>query len=419
MYHLTSFLPTASVDLATEVVGYLFQALGLLIFALAVRRCQRAGTAIPFSVAVAADLLCIVMAVLSRSLPAALLWGYGMNTLHGVVAGFYLYQLALVVEWQSRAFVFGLGYGVASIGSWLLSLMSGTNFLRSNYVLIGYAVLAGLTVLLILRERPVEAEEIHYDGDRPTVPLIILAGATVLLLSLVKNLGFSFPMADVGQGINLELSRVCYAVGLVAAGVISDRDRKNGVICCVASLGIPFLMIAISSSVGTSIFFWVLNYLFFGFFTVFRVILFSDISRKAANLLYLSGFGLMFGRLGDAIGTYGCITLADDTIALVIVAAVLFAVTILACFLLYQKIYLPAPIKEKSEQEIFDSFANQYDLSSREQEILRLILEGKSSPEIAEALYVSPNTVKYHIHNLLQKTDCQNRISLVQLYRAT
>ena len=51
---------------------------------------------------------------------------------------------------------------------------------------------------------------------------------TVFLLSLVKNLGFSFPSADVALGISLELSRVFYAAGLVIAGIVGDRERKYG-----------------------------------------------------------------------------------------------------------------------------------------------------------------------------------------------
>lgn len=156
----------------------------------------------------------------------------------------------------------------------------------------------------------------------------------------------------------------------MVAGIVSDRERKYGAICCVDSLSVPFLMIALSGNLGSSFVFWVLNYLLFGFFTVFRVILFSDIARKDASLLYLSGFGLLFGRLGDAAGTYGCISLAGHAVALVSIAAVLFAVTILAFFLLYHRVYIPAPIKTKIEQERFDDFAPQYELSSREREVL-------------------------------------------------
>ncbi|MGN0179354.1 MAG: LuxR C-terminal-related transcriptional regulator [Monoglobaceae bacterium] len=419
LYHLMGFTSSASVDLLTEVVGYLFQALGTLIFVLIVRRCPKAAGRMPFSLVVAADFLMIVLSVLSRSLTAALIFGYCMNTLHGVVAGYYLYRLASVVQWQNRSLVFGAGYALASIGSWLLSLWGGADFLRSPYVLLVYGILAALTALLIVRQKEVFIHDIRFDGEKPSLRLVALAGATVFLLSLVKNLGFSFPSADVAQGISLELSRVFYAAGLVVAGIVGDRERKYGAICCVASLGVPFLMIALSGNPGSSFVFWVLNYLLFGFFTVFRVILFSDIARKDASLLYLSGFGLLFGRLGDAAGTYGCISLAGHTVALVSIAAVLFSVTILAFFLLYHRVYIPAPIKAKSEQERFDDFAVQYELSSREREVLQLILAGQSNPEMAGNLYISESTVKFHIHNLLKKTGCENRVFLVALYRST
>ncbi|NJL63928.1 MAG: helix-turn-helix transcriptional regulator [Methylacidiphilales bacterium] len=41
--------------------------------------------------------------------------------------------------------------------------------------------------------------------------------------------------------------------------------------------------------------------------------------------------------------------------------------------------------------------------TEREQEVLELILEGKSNPIIAQALYISINTVKKHIHNIITK----------------
>lgn len=219
LYRLMDFVSGTSVDLLTEVVGYLFQALGLLLFALIVRRCPKAAGRVPFSIVVAADFLMIVLSVLSRGLTAALIFGYCMNTLHGAVAGFYLHRLASLVQWQNRSLVFGTGYALASIVSWLLSLWGGANFLRSPYVLLVYGVLAALTALLIVRQKEVFIHDIRFDGEKPSLRLVALAGATVFLLSLVKNLGFSFHSADVAQGISLELSRVFYAAGLVIAAL--------------------------------------------------------------------------------------------------------------------------------------------------------------------------------------------------------
>ncbi len=52
-------------------------------------------------------------------------------------------------------------------------------------------------------------------------------------------------------------------------------------------------------------------------------------------------------------------------------------------------------------------------LSDRELEILRLIAAGRSNPEIADLLYLSPNTVKWHIKNLYGKLQVGSRIEAV------
>ena len=48
-------------------------------------------------------------------------------------------------------------------------------------------------------------------------------------------------------------------------------------------------------------------------------------------------------------------------------------------------------------------------LSQREAEVLRLIALGKSNPEIAEELFISPNTVAHHVTNILNKSSTSNR----------
>jgi DNA-binding NarL/FixJ family response regulator len=49
------------------------------------------------------------------------------------------------------------------------------------------------------------------------------------------------------------------------------------------------------------------------------------------------------------------------------------------------------------------------DLSPREIEVLRLLASGKSNQEIAEALFISRNTVSTHVRNILTKTGSTNR----------
>lgn len=52
-------------------------------------------------------------------------------------------------------------------------------------------------------------------------------------------------------------------------------------------------------------------------------------------------------------------------------------------------------------------------LSSREREILSLIETGKTNQEIADALFVSINTVKTHIKNIFEKLEVNSRAHAV------
>jgi two-component system, NarL family, nitrate/nitrite response regulator NarL len=52
-------------------------------------------------------------------------------------------------------------------------------------------------------------------------------------------------------------------------------------------------------------------------------------------------------------------------------------------------------------------------LSAREREILGLLAEGASAPDIARRLYLSPATVKTHLHNMYEKLGVSERAAAV------
>lgn len=57
-------------------------------------------------------------------------------------------------------------------------------------------------------------------------------------------------------------------------------------------------------------------------------------------------------------------------------------------------------------------------LSAREQEVLRLLAEGMTDREIANALAISPRTVESHVSSVLRKLGVRNRAEAAQRYRA-
>lgn len=66
----------------------------------------------------------------------------------------------------------------------------------------------------------------------------------------------------------------------------------------------------------------------------------------------------------------------------------------------------------------YEEFCKKYEQhqmpTERELDVLRAIAEGKRTAEIAEALFVSPNTVEFHRKRLLQKFGASNMAELIK-----
>jgi len=69
----------------------------------------------------------------------------------------------------------------------------------------------------------------------------------------------------------------------------------------------------------------------------------------------------------------------------------------------------PAPLRSPSTPRAFAA------LSPREREVLALVAAGQTNKAIAEALYVSPNTVKTHVSSLLHKLHADTRVQLAAI----
>lgn len=61
-----------------------------------------------------------------------------------------------------------------------------------------------------------------------------------------------------------------------------------------------------------------------------------------------------------------------------------------------------------------DAVINRFRLSKQEKEIIRLIVEGKSSSEIADILFISKTTVATHRRNIHKKLEITNSGSLIK-----
>ena len=290
-YHIMDLAQAPLSDAVTLIVGYLFQAAGAGLFSLMMRHREDLAKASVYA-ALGLHMLFLAPSVLSGSFVQAAAFGCAMNLFCGWIAGYYLYRLTCGAAASRSAMTLGVGYSAAIVMSWILSVIKGGAVYYSGRILIICLIFTIFAVLVIRadeKQKDEEKEGANLSGNI-SIPketdfrkFLLLAGTLVLVFSIVNSGGFGFPSGDVENGISVEFSRLFYAAGLLLAGLVNDRNRRHGAICAVIALVIPFLMLAIRGEPVSMMIFWMLSYFTFGFYSIYRMILFSDIARGGAG----------------------------------------------------------------------------------------------------------------------------------------
>ena len=418
-YHMLDLIPSKMAELLTLSAGYLMQAAGIGLFSYVLHR-RFGGLDSLFMTMLILFLLSLVPAAFSIFVLAAVVSGLFMNFVCGMIAGYYLYSLTGIHHKGSTALTLGAGYSSSVVASWILSLIDGGALYNSVFVLLICLALACAAYFLSRKQSwpasvPDTENEPAESGEIVSKKLVLSIGGLILLFSIVNSCGFGFPSSDINGGITIEFTRLFYAVGLLVAGYLNHRDRRYGAVCALTALIIPFVILSLKGETVPLICFWFLSYFTFGFYSIYRIVIFTDIAAEK-HLPYLAGCGLLIGRIGDAAGEALHYCFSENILYLVISASFLFAASAILFVYVYSVSYLQhEPVKETFEG-LFNRFAAQHDLSFRERDVLRLLLEEKTNAEIADTLSVSESTVKFHVHNLLQKTGCRNRVMLLSVY---
>ncbi|MBM3935445.1 MAG: response regulator transcription factor [SAR202 cluster bacterium] len=71
------------------------------------------------------------------------------------------------------------------------------------------------------------------------------------------------------------------------------------------------------------------------------------------------------------------------------------------------------PLEEFRSKSTRGADAGPDGLSQREQEVLELVAQGQTNKQVAERLFITENTVKYHMKNILDKLHLQNRSQVI------
>lgn len=96
------------------------------------------------------------------------------------------------------------------------------------------------------------------------------------------------------------------------------------------------------------------------------------------------------------------------------------ALTVILAYLWMRRHLIPEQNREMSTFHTDHAFAflvPRYGISAREQEIVRLVINGKSNKEIGVLLKLSASTVKNHIYKIYQKLNINSRFELIDLVK--
>jgi DNA-binding CsgD family transcriptional regulator len=140
------------------------------------------------------------------------------------------------------------------------------------------------------------------------------------------------------------------------------------------------------------------------------------------------------GARRSAIRTFGWVIAAAGAGRLVFFAAsgrggVFFPLYVLVFFagnafpLIVWRAYLlkqvPSPVEAAAEVHDIGGFSAAFNISKREEDVVRQVLEGKTNKDIADSLFITVQTVKDHLYRIFQKTGVRSRVQLINLVRVT
>lgn len=117
-----------------------------------------------------------------------------------------------------------------------------------------------------------------------------------------------------------------------------------------------------------------------------------------------------------ALAEFGIELLHDRFISIELIS-ILFSCSAIA-FIIREFTQAPPPEAprvndEENTLQDFEDFCEQFSLTPRERDVLIYLILGYSNAEICEEACIAPGTVKSHTHNIYQKLDVCNRLSLM------
>lgn len=157
---------------------------------------------------------------------------------------------------------------------------------------------------------------------------------------------------------------------------------------------------------------------------IFTILMLVALARQARQSFYLLAGFLLYWFIVESSSSLG-LKLAKSPAFYQNNLSAFIIIFIMAAFpLLFTRrtSFLMLPPEDGSEEQVIeepDSAGKETDdmlkLTAAEKRVYQLVCQGLSNADIAASLQISPNTVKFHMRNILQKAGVKNRSELLAL----
>ena len=336
---------------------------------------------------------------------------FGMGAIVAIIHA----EIAINVEEQWRGKYVGFGLAGATLIHYLFISIITTQFAI-------FQLMCLIVLLLLTRNKTFQY---HQDNVNPNSTFCIHNSTLVsvvaisILLGLTDGAEYHYFNGDIN--IFFGDIRLTCTIGYILAGILADyKDRSYLIPATIIILTMRIIGLNIFTTPETYIFNMVINNFCGALIIMTMTITFVDIAAKSNVPMKIAGLGraiqLPISSMSAIIGAYLWNEISWN--ALVTTYIIILTIPLATSYINKTKeVKSPEEIEEVinvegSEKKIIID-KESFDFTAREEDIVSGILDGLSIKEMADKYNIKERTVKYHISNILRKTDTHNQRELL------
>jgi len=219
---------------------------------------------------------------------------------------------------------------------------------------------------------------------------------------------------------------------LIVSEIFHDKfSSREKTLCIVIPIILALLSYMVAFNIGElaiySAFYAALSYIAYKLYKNIKsnANQYSDSTQKKYKLLILIIFILCVVGIVESSSYFmsysdestlniTALSLEYRNIAFDVIKLMICLLGIMQLKLSFDNLFDHSDTTNRSINEKLQDFCIKYELTTRQQEIVELIIEGCSNKEIGEKLFITEGTVKTHIYNIFKKVDISSRNQLLK-----